>query len=81
VTIPRDISGERLIRLLARYGYASARQVGSHVILASTLMGHEGHVSVPLHRALRVGTVAGIIGKVAEYLERPRDEVRRELFS
>jgi predicted RNA binding protein YcfA (HicA-like mRNA interferase family) len=79
--MPRDISGERLIRLLARYGYAPSRQTGSHVILTSTLMGPDGHVSVPLHNPIRVGTLAAILGIVARYLERPRDEVRRELFS
>ena len=43
--------------------------------------GDESHsVTVPRHRALRVGTLGGIVGDVAEHLGVTLDEVRRELF-
>ena len=43
--------------------------------------GEESHsVTVPRHRALRVGTLGGIVADVAEQLGATQDEVRRELF-
>jgi len=35
---------------------------------------------VPLHSALRLGTLAGILGDVAEHLGLTRDEVAERLF-
>ncbi|MDE2903786.1 MAG: type II toxin-antitoxin system HicA family toxin [Chloroflexota bacterium] len=79
--LPRDMSGEDLAALLRRrYGYQLVRQRGSHMTLTRT-GGDESHsVTVPRHRALRVGTLGGIVGDVAEHLGVTQDEVRRELF-
>ena len=69
--IPRDLSGAQLIRALQKMGYERSRQSGSHVRLS-----HAGppqhHVTVPLHDALRLGTLAGILDSVAatHYLSR-----------
>ena len=54
--LPR-ISGAEAIRALQRLGFVVARQKGSHVILRR---GNGGCV-VPLHRELRVGTLAGVL--------------------
>ena len=37
--LPRDIGGEDLIKLLAKFGYEVVRQTGSHVRLKSKTMG------------------------------------------
>ena len=79
--LPRDLSGEDLAALLRRrYGYGIARQRGSHVTLSLTVEGGTHSVTVPLHRALRVGTLSGILADVAVHLGLSRDEVRTELF-
>ena len=63
--IPRDLSGESLIRGLIRLGYERTRQAGSHVRLT-----HAGppqhHVTVPMHDPLRLGTLSSILDSVAE---------------
>lgn len=46
----------------------------------TTLRGGEHHVTVPVHRPLRVGTVAGILKDVAEHLEIDRDALLRQIF-
>ncbi len=51
------VSGSEVIRALRRLGFAVARQRGSHVVLRR---GSSGCV-VPLHREIRVGTLAGIL--------------------
>ena len=48
--------------------------------LTSTFMGNEHHVSVPRHNPLRVGTLDGILGDVAEYLGVDQGELKQELF-
>ncbi len=78
--LPRDLSGRELATVLARYGYAASRQSGSHLRLTSTLSGGQHHVTIPLHAALRVGTLSAILSEVAAYLGRERDDIGEELF-
>lgn len=62
--LPRGVSADRLIRALARLGYAVVRQKGSHVRLRNE--GPPLHViTVPLHNPLKTGTLHGILGEVA----------------
>ncbi len=78
--LPRDVSGEELIRLLALYGFERVRQRGSHVRLVSTVQGSPCYVSVPLQRSIKVGLLGGLVTGVAAYLERDRDEIAEEIF-
>ena len=79
--LPRDLSGNELVRLLRRhYGYDFTRQRGSHVRLTTSVLGTEHHVTVPRHENLHAGTLASILSDVAEYLEITPDEVRQRLF-
>ena len=81
MTLPRDLSGDDLARLLYRhYGYRIVRQKGSHMTATTEVNGAEHSVSIPRHRHLRVGTLGAILSDVAEYLELPRATVRRTLF-
>ena len=65
--LPRDIDGAEVVRGLTRIGYAETRQVGSHVRMTTQVNG-EHHISVPLHRPLKVGTLAAILDEVAAHL-------------
>jgi predicted RNA binding protein YcfA (HicA-like mRNA interferase family) len=77
--IPRDVGGEELARLLKKYGYEVARQVGSHIRLTTQQEG-EHHVTIPRHKPLRVGTLNSILKDVAEHLKLSRDELAESLF-
>ena len=79
--LPRDLSGEDLAALLRRrYGYRFVRQSGSHMTLTG-IVGDVSHsVTVPRHRAIRVGTLSGILADVAAHLSVSQEEVRDELF-
>ena len=63
--LPRDVSGDRLIRALERLGYGVIRQKGSHVRLR-----HEGPpqhmVTIPRHSPLKPGTLFGVLAEVAQ---------------
>jgi predicted RNA binding protein YcfA (HicA-like mRNA interferase family) len=62
--LPRDVSGDRLIRALQHLGYEVVRQKGSHIRLR-----HEGPplhlITVPVHNPLKTGTLHGILSEVA----------------
>jgi len=63
--LPRDLSGEGLIRHLCKHwGYERVHQVGSHVIL-QTQQPTPHRVAVPAHAALRIGALNSILSAVA----------------
>ena len=79
--LPKDLSGDELVRLLRRrYAYQAVRQRGSHLRLVTNLRGSEHHVTVPRHSPLKIGTLHSILHRVAAYLEISPDELRRQLF-
>jgi len=59
--LPRDVSGQDVIKALKKLGYYPARQKGSHVIL----IGPTGKmITVPLHKHLKTGLVRAIIREI-----------------
>ena len=79
--LPRDLSGEELVRVLRRYGYETTRQSGSHLRLTSKIRGTEHHLTIPAHKTLKVGTLSTILADVATYLEMERSALAEKLFA
>jgi len=77
--LPRDLSGAELVRALGRVGYRVTRQTGSHARL-TTDTPSQHHVTVPMHDALKIGTLAGILNDVAGHLKITRDQLQARLF-
>jgi predicted RNA binding protein YcfA (HicA-like mRNA interferase family) len=78
--LPRDLSGDDLARALAALGYSVTRQTGSHMRLTTQERG-EHHITIPRHDALRVGTVAAILGEVGEHFTLSREAIVDRLFA
>ena len=76
--IPRDVGAEELAKLLKRYGYQITRQTGSHIRLTTTLKGAH-HITIPRHKALKVGTLNSILSDLAKYLEIDKQVLTDEL--
>ena len=56
------LSGLELIKILERKGYVQARTRGSHVRLyPPSFLAQAKKVTVPLHKRLKMGTLAAII--------------------
>jgi hypothetical protein len=52
--IPRDLSGEQLVRgLCSRWDYRRIHQVGSHIILETETPTHQ-RLSIPTHKTVMV---------------------------
>jgi predicted RNA binding protein YcfA (HicA-like mRNA interferase family) len=77
--LPRDLSGTDLARALGVLGYRVTRQTGSHLRLTTSERG-EHHITIPQHRPIRVGTLAAILGDIADHFELSRDELLARLF-
>ena len=77
--IPRDISGEDLIKLVKPYGYSVTRQTGSHIRF-STEQNGQHHITVPHHDPLKIGTLASILSDIALHFNITKQELFRELF-
>ena len=77
--LPRDLSGEALARALGRLGYKRTRQSGSHLRMTTTV-GGEHHVTIPLHGALRFGTLGAIVSQVAHHFGTSPDDMIEDLF-
>lgn len=77
---PRDVTGQMLLRLLRKnFGDEQSRQIGSHIRMTTQENG-EHHVSIPNHNPIKVGTLNGIIGDVAEHFQITKEEVIMILF-
>ncbi|HEY1900963.1 MAG TPA: type II toxin-antitoxin system HicA family toxin [Terracidiphilus sp.] len=73
--LPRDLSGEQLIRHLCKHWeYERVHQVGSHVIL-QTQQPTPHRVAVPAHTALRIGTLNSILSAVAMHKNVTKEDV------
>lgn len=77
--LPRDVSGDDLIKALARLGYSATRQRGSHVRLTTEQNGAHS-ITVPRSDPLRIGTLSAILRDVAAHFEISRDELLKRLF-
>jgi predicted RNA binding protein YcfA (HicA-like mRNA interferase family) len=51
------LSGVEIVRALERLGFVQQRQRGSHVVMRRGAFG----CVVPLHREVRIGTLAGLV--------------------
>ncbi len=78
--LPRDLTGDELARVLRVLGYQITRQQGSHMRL-TTMESGEHHVTIPRHDPLRVGTLSGILGDIANHFGMTREQLITRLFS
>ncbi|EKD10620.1 type II toxin-antitoxin system HicA family toxin [Limnospira platensis] len=77
--LPRDLSGQDLVKALGLFGYEVSHQTGSHIRLTTQYNG-EHHITIPAHNPLKVGTLNAIIKDIANHLNISRDELLNQLF-
>lgn len=77
--LPRDISGQDLIKYLKVYGYEVTRQSGSHIRL-TTIKNGEHHITIPDHSPLKIGTLSSILADIATHFNLSKDQLITELF-
>jgi len=76
----RRLSGDEVVAIFRRFGFAIARQRGSHVTLQRHLPKGERHsLTVPRHRALDDGTLRAIVRQASRYI--PEADLRPSFYS
>ena len=68
-----------LVKKLEKLGYTPTRQTGSHIRLSCSSP-TEAHITVPMHDALRIGTLSSILQDVATQQKIPREQLVEKLF-
>jgi len=76
----RKLSGDKVISILAGFGFRVQSQGGSHVKLRRTPGGHEAQIlTIPKHRELDIGTLYAIFRQACRFVS--EDELRKKLYS
>lgn len=78
--LPRDISGEQVLKKLERIGYEKTKQTGSHMKLTRKFDIGEHNITIPNHSPIKVGTLNSIIKDLSENLNLSKDEIFDILF-
>jgi predicted RNA binding protein YcfA (HicA-like mRNA interferase family) len=68
VKLPTDISGQELVKVLLRCGFAVSRQRGSHIVLRREEP--YARVVVPDHQRVRPGTLRQILNEAGVTVEK-----------
>ena len=79
--LPRDVSGDELVKKLRQLDYVPTRQTGSHIRLTRQVGEQEHHITIPHHKSLRVGTLNQILSDVALHLGVDKQQLLQDLFS
>ncbi len=77
--LPRDESGESLIKRLTKLGYSVTRQSSSHIRLTTYEEG-EHHITIPAHKNIKVGTLNSILMDVAGHFKITKDELIKKIW-
>ena len=78
--LPQDMSGGELAKALEKLGYVASRQSGNHMRLSRHGDERVHHLTIPLHKALKVGTLSRTIKDVANHLSLTPEELAERLW-
>ena len=76
--LPRDVSGNDLVKALRTLGYSPTRQSGSHIRLTTEEKGTH-HVTIPQHDPIKLGTLSSILDDIAKHHKTTRNELLLKL--
>ncbi len=75
----KQFSGKEIIKILESYGFINKRTTGSHARVTFIKNSTSYHITIPLHDALKKGTLHGIIKNLELHLG--HEEVRKIFFT
>ena len=78
--LPRNVSGNELIKSLQKIGYLVTRQKGSHLRLSCKLPSGEHHITIPNHDPIKIGTLSSILAEIAEAHKISKQELVSKIF-
>jgi len=78
--LPRNVSGNELIKSLQKIGYSVTRQKGSHVRLSCKLPSGDHHLTIPNHDPIKIGTLSSILSDIAQQHQISKQELINKIF-
>ena len=78
--LPRNVSGNELIKSLQKIGYIVTRQKGSHLRLTCILPNGEHHVTIPNHDPIKIVTLSSIISNIAQAHHIAKTDIIDKIF-
>jgi len=77
--MPRDLSGDYLIKLLKPYGYTITRQSDSYIRLTTSTQSQH-HITIPNHDPLKTGTLSAILSDIANHFGISKEELLKNFL-
>ena len=77
--LPRNISGQELVKILTQLGYEKVQQKGSHIKVTTTINGQH-HLAIPNHNPIKTGTLNSILKQAANHFGKTKEEIIEILF-
>ena len=77
--LPRNISGQELVKILTKLGYEKVQQKGSHIKVTTNTNGQH-HLAIPNHSPIRTGTLNSILRQVSNHFGKTKEEIIDILF-
>ena len=73
--LPRDETGESLVKKLSKVGYIVTRQKGSHIRLSKIAENIERHITIPNHDPIKIGTLSKILNEISVFMQISKEEL------
>jgi predicted RNA binding protein YcfA (HicA-like mRNA interferase family) len=77
--IPRNLTGQTLMKKVKKLGYVPTRQTESHIRI-TTQKNDTHHVTIPNHSPIKIGTLSNILKDIAAHLKLSKEEVIEIIF-
>lgn len=78
--LPRNVSGNELIKSRQKIGYDVTRQKGSHLRLSCTVPSGPHHITIPNHDPIKIGTLSSILSDIALAHKISKQELINKIF-
>ncbi len=66
----RILSGKDVLKIIGQYGFIQTRSVGSHVRMTYKVSNSSFHITIPLHKELKRGTLSDIIKELEQCINK-----------
>ena len=75
----RILSGKDVVKTVEKYGFIKTRSVGSHVRMSYKMSVTSFHITIPLHKELKRGTLSDIIKELEQCIS--REKLKKDFYT
>ena len=75
----RVLSGKDVTKIIEKYGFIQTRSVGSHVRMTYKTSSASFHITIPLHKELKRGTLSDIIKELEQCVT--KENLKKDFYA